>query len=503
MSSGAIQRCQYLYFAFKTFQPMNLSKNFLHTSGRPVLLAQPTCMTHNHLLKLGEITPGLTSSVYHERRMKLVEKIVKNSPSDTERAHLIVIPSSSVLYMTEKIPYRFRQNSDFLYLSGFKEPDSILVIDTTTKKFPDFNTTMFIPKQTSYSEQWEGCKMNLKTAVEFLKIDRALYMFEFENYLQSFLKSDKKFSVWYDYLNVSPFQVHQTMRDFMAVHTGNVSMESPRSLLHRLRLIKCDAEIELMRKTCRIAAESMKEVMRFSHVNRQESHLDAKMEYECRLRGADFPSFPPVVAGGDRANTIHYIDNNQIISENHLVLMDAGCECHGYSSDLTRTWPVSGKFSGPQKELYEMLLSVQEQLITLCKSKLSLDHLFKIMCKKLGKGLGELRIIPENFTEVEASEAAFAFCPHHVSHYLGMDVHDTSTISRGITLQPGMVITIEPGVYISRNNMTVPDEYRGLCIRIEDDILITEDGCEVLTRDCPKSVEEIEELFKDQTIVQL
>ncbi|GIY25204.1 xaa-Pro aminopeptidase 3 [Caerostris extrusa] len=239
----------------------------------------------------------------------------------------------------------------------------------------------------------------------------------------------------------------------------------------------------------------MKEVMKFSHPMMSEAHLEAKMDYECRLRGADHPAFPPVVAGGARAKTIHYTDNNQIIKDNEMVLMDAGCEFHGYVSDITRTWPVNGKFTDTQKELYEIILSIQEEMIQLFKAKISLDDMLKIMCCKLGRKLQELGIIPKSVPQEKLAQAAFEMCPHHVSHYLGMDVHDTSLISRSNKLLPGMVVTVEPGIYLS-NDTKYPEKYRGLGIRLEDDILITNDGYEVLTSNCPKKVHEIEELFK-------
>ncbi|KAG8200525.1 hypothetical protein JTE90_000600 [Oedothorax gibbosus] len=338
--------------------------------------------------------------------------------------------------------------------------------------------------------------MNLDTAINFLGVDRALYLDDFENFLQSFSKSNKQFTIWYDH-NRAPFpKMKDKILEFLHSISGRFALESSRHVLHTLRVIKCDAEAQLMRETCKIGALSMKEVMKFSHVDVAEAHLLAKMEYECRMRGANYLAFPPVVAGGDRANTIHYIDSNNIVKGGDMVLMDSGCEYHGYSSDISRTWPVDGKFTDPQRELYQVVLAVQEDLIQLCQTKVPLDNLFEIMCKNLGKAFQKLGVIPKSATEHHLKEAGYELCPHHVGHYLGMDVHDTELISRGIKLQAGMVVTIEPGIYISKSNTKYPEKYRGQCIRIEDDVLITEDGYEVLTADCPKSIHDIEDLCK-------
>ncbi|PRD28031.1 UNVERIFIED_CONTAM: Xpnpep3 [Trichonephila clavipes] len=473
-------------------------KQSVYTSAKCIRYSQPTAVSHSHLLKKGEVTPGINVEIFKSRRQRLMELIYENSSITPENksAHLIVIPSGSVVFMTENIPYFFRQNTDFLYLCGFKEPDSVLVIYSLSNGSNlQYRCEMFIPEQSSHSIPWEGKKMDLQTVSDFLGIDKASYMEDFEKFLVSFSKSHKRFTVWYDYLS-TPFRIiREKMKDFFKAYSSSISVESPKIVLHQSRLFKCDAEADLMRKTCKIAAESMKEVMKFSHPMVCESHLEAKMDYECRIRGANHLAFPPVVGGADRASTIHYIDNNQIIKDGELVLMDAGCEYHGYTSDMTRTWPVNGKFTDAQKELYGMVLSIQVELIEMCQQKIPLQKLFNIMCIKLGKGLQELGITPQVVSEKDLAEAGYKYCQHHVSHYLGMDVHDTNLISRNIKLLPGMVVTVEPGVYIPKTSLC-PERYRGLCVRIEDDILITRDGYEILTDDCPKQIDQIEELFK-------
>ncbi|KAL5012065.1 hypothetical protein ScPMuIL_010616 [Solemya velum] len=206
-------------------------------------------------------------------------------------------------------------------------------------------------------------------------------------------------------------------------------------------------------------------------------------------------AYPPVIAGGNRANTIHYINNNQIVADGELVLMDAGCEFHGYASDITRTWPVSGKFTSSQRVLYDVVLAVQEKCIGMCKVGFTLDEIYIEMLRTLGHQLQNLGLIERNVKPTELLALVQTFCPHHVGHYLGMDVHDTSSISRSQKLSPGMIVTIEPGIYIPYSNKVV-GEFRGIGIRIEDNILITSGEPENLTHMCPKCPDEIESIMK-------
>lgn len=319
--------------AFQNPSIGKISANYIITtryiSSNNIRYAQATPSTHPHLLKNGEVNPGLTTEIYKTRRQKMMEMISENisNNSESNAAHLIVIPSGSLLYMSESIPYPFRQNSDFLYLCGFKEPNSVLLLTSIpNKSLPLYESTLFVTKPTPHSEKWEGAKMNLGTVTTFLGIDRALYLEDFEKFLQSFTKSNKQFTIWYDCVRAPFPRIHEKMQDFMQSFSGQFKVQSSRDILHKLRVIKCDAEAQLMRDTCKIGAESMKEVIKFSHSMVPEAHLLAKMDYECRMRGANHLAFPPVIAGGDRANTIHYIDSNNIVKDGDMVLMDSGRE---------------------------------------------------------------------------------------------------------------------------------------------------------------------------------
>ncbi|KAF5273433.1 hypothetical protein FQA39_LY07450 [Lamprigera yunnana] len=452
---------------------------------------QPTVYTHPHLLKNGEITAYIQRKEFQERRCKLIESIISHSLScDTKlKKHLIIIPSASKQYMSDKIPYVFRQNSDFLYLSGCLEPDTCLVL--TAESLNQHQSILFMREKDSHSELWDGPRTGLEDCIDLFGVDQALPVKELDKFLELYIKSNSDAMLWYDFLTPVQKEVDRVMQNFLG-KKFNRMWESPTGFVHKLRLIKSPAEISLMQKSCDIASEAIRKTITFAKPGITEHQIFATVEYECKMNGAMFLAYPPVIAGGKRANIIHYINNDQIVENNDMVLMDAGCEFHGYSSDITRTWPINGKFTSQQREVYEMLHSVQSKLINLCHDFPTLDDLFESMCIHLEKGLREIALIPRNCTD-DPIKMAHKFCPHHVSHYLGMDVHDTSTVSRNIRIKPGMVITIEPGVYIN-DKFKGLETYCGMGIRIEDDILITHNGPIVLTKNCPRKIEDIEAL---------
>ncbi|XP_019886845.1 xaa-Pro aminopeptidase 3 isoform X2 [Ooceraea biroi] len=452
---------------------------------------QPTPATHPHLLKHGEVLPGISLQELGRRRSKLVESVtLETRAKNVHRQQIVIIPASTTVYMSDKIPYVYRQNTDFLYFSGCREPDSVLVLVCRENQS---SFTLFMRPRDEHSELWDGPRTSIETAIKMFGVDHALPVTEFEQFLASLIQEDKRSIVWYDHVDAIQPILHRKLCQLIKL-TDNQMFASPKMLFHQIRLIKSTCEIELMRQSCQIASDAIAKTIQCSRPEMSEHQLFATVDYECRMRGAEHLAYPPVVAGGGNANVIHYISNNQIIQSGDLVLMDAGCEYHGYSSDITRTWPINGKFTPEQRVLYEIVLDVQKHLIESLKEMPSLDEAFHYMCSLLGKRLQEIGLIPKNIDDDKLVAAAYEYCPHHVSHYLGMDVHDTGKISRGIKIQPGMIITIEPGVYVSPKNPFAPSHYHGLGIRIEDDILVTENGAEILTKSCPKEVADIEDL---------
>lgn len=289
--------------------------------------------------------------------------------------------------------------------------------------------------------------------------------------------------------------------NIIAEHLKNAALpkfvESPTAFVHQQRIIKSAAEQQLMRHTCAIASQAINATMRETKPGDSEHHVFARVDYKCRMAGASFLAYPPVVASGRNATVIHYVQNSQRIADGDMILMDAGCEYGGYSSDITRTWPVTGRFNDAQRVLYEVVWLLQRELIATINRDggRTLDELFDTMCLRLGQLLQEAGLLRRTLAGQDLARAAFRLCPHHVSHYLGMDVHDTPMISRQMPLRPGVVCTVEPGIYIGDDITDVPPEFRGLGIRIEDDVLILDEGeVEVLTDACVKDPAELETL---------
>ncbi|XP_053634721.1 xaa-Pro aminopeptidase 3 isoform X1 [Cherax quadricarinatus] len=455
---------------------------------RFIRAGQPTPLTHPHLVQPGEVTFGISYGEYSERRHKLMERLGK----EEGKHHVVILPATPKRYMIDKIPYLYRQDTDMLYMSGCLEPDCILVLHTLPgKRAPVHKSVMFIPHHDPCQELWDGPRTGPSDASGVWGVDAGLPLSELTHYLGQLESDLNSPTLWY-HSQCSPNPgIHRQLQGWL-LGGRQGGMESPKFHIHALRVIKSPAEIELMRKTCRISGESIAATMRATRAPVMEHQLFAVVDYQSRMRGADYLAYPPVVAGGPRGNIIHYINNNQVINPGEMVLMDAGSEFRGYSGDVTRTWPVSGEFTSAQRDVYEAVHEVQEAVITACRHHPTLDQLFSAMCTRLGKVLQELCILPLNFTEGQLMRAAYGFCPHHVSHFLGMDVHDTPLVPRNRPLEPGCIITVEPGIYISGNNVNVPSRYLGIGVRLEDDVLITEDGVEVLSNSCPKHPDEIE-----------
>jgi Xaa-Pro aminopeptidase len=265
-----------------------------------------------------------------------------------------------------------------------------------------------------------------------------------------------------------------------------------KEILHRQRLIKSPLEQKLMQKAGKVGADAFRETMRWSKGCNRESSLAAKMEFEAKLGGASGLAYVPVVAGGDRANIIHYVRNDRLIENNSMVLMDAGAKVHGYCSDITRTWPISGKFTPAQRELYEAVLRTQQRCIQAVFQwpqfpDISLNDLNSVATVLFMDELGAL-----GFTNPE--KCVHKLFPHSIGHYIGLDLHDCPSISYDEKLKSGMAITIEPGLYVPADEQ-YPTRFHGIGIRIEDDLILSDTGCINMTAGVPREVEEIEDLL--------
>lgn len=284
-----------------------------------VMYGQPTPMTHPHLIKHGEVVPGVSLQELKRRRSKLVESIVQENRAKN-RQQVMIIPASSKVYMSDRIPYVFRQNTDFLYFSGCQEPDSILVLVCKEDKS---SSVLFVRPKDEHSELWDGPRTGVDIATEMFGTDHALPVTQFEQFLVSLLQKDEKSIVWYDHADVVQPILHKKLCQLVKL-TDNQIFASPKTLFHQARLIKSACEVDLMRKSCEIASKAIRKTIQSSRPGMSEHQLFATVDYECRMHGAEHLAYPPVVAAGKNANIIHYINNNQIIQSGDLVLMDAG-----------------------------------------------------------------------------------------------------------------------------------------------------------------------------------
>eukprot|EP00095_Tigriopus_kingsejongensis_P007919 maker-scaffold1210_size55525-snap-gene-0.18 protein:Tk07919 transcript:maker-scaffold1210_size55525-snap-gene-0.18-mRNA-1 annotation:"probable xaa-pro aminopeptidase 3 isoform x1" len=471
-------------------------------------LGQPSPGSHPHLFASPtEVCPGIERSELERRRSRLAERIRASSASkkvsgrssllthSRYQHHLVIVPAAQRKYMIDRIPYLFRQDTDFRYLSGCLEPDCALVLAIG----PDHHeSTLFVRPENAREEKWEGGRTRAGAESQaFFGVRQVLPVSQLESFLAGYRQDTVEFLLWYDYLNPVHDALHQLILDFM--HSGQAhGVESPRPDLHALRVVKSAGEVALMRQSCQIAAQSIRQTMAQSRRMQTEAQFFATVDHACRMRGAEYLAYPPVVASGNNANVIHYTQCTQAVADGQMLLMDAGCEYRGYTSDITRTWPVNGAFTRAQRLIYEVVLDVQTKLLQSLEQvgQMSVDGLFAQMQADLGQNLVEIGLIPPTDNQFQLLARVHDFCPHHVSHYLGMDVHDTSLVSKSTLLQPNMIITIEPGVYISDQRNDVPDEFKGIGIRIEDDVLITSSNYEVLSKDCPKTVDDVEETIK-------
>uniref|UniRef100_H0Y1R5 Xaa-Pro aminopeptidase n=1 Tax=Otolemur garnettii TaxID=30611 RepID=H0Y1R5_OTOGA len=410
-------------------------------------LGQPSPFTHPHLLRPGEVTPGLSQVEYALRRHKLMSLIHKELQGQSGTDQTIVVLSNPTYYMSNDIPYTFHQENNFLYLCGFQEPDSILVLQSLPgKELPSHKAMLFVPRRDPSRELWDGPRSGTDGAIALTGVDEAYTLEEFQHLIPK-LKAETNM-VWYDWMRPSHTQLHADYMQHLieAKARSKNKVRGVQQLIQRLRLIKSPAEIERMQIAGKLTSQQTLWLTTRATKKKKKNHamLHLKFEFECRARGADILAYPPVVAGGNRSNTLHYVKNNQLIKDGEMVLLDGGCESSSYVSDITRTWPVNGRFTAPQAELYEAVLEIQKACLTLCSPGTSLDNIYSMMLKLIGQKLKELGIM-KNVKENNGFKAARKYCPHHVGHYLGMDVHDTPDMPRSLPLQPGMVITIEPG----------------------------------------------------------
>jgi Xaa-Pro aminopeptidase len=392
-------------------------------------------------------------------------------------------------------PYRF--DSYFWYLTGFPEPEAVLVLVGGAQP----RSILFCREKDEEREIWEGFRYGPQGACENFGFDAAHPIGAFDAQLPELL-ADRSV-LWYS-LGHDPSWDGRIMAALNAVRAqARAGKRAPgelrdvRVVLDAMRLIKDDHELALMRRAAAISAAGHTAAMRACRPGMAEYELEAELAYEFRRRGADAHAYTPIVAGGLNACVLHYTANDKVLNNGELVLVDAGCEVEGYAADITRTFPVNGRFSAVQRDVYQIVLAAQAAAIDAIRPGARFIDPHDAALRVLVQGMIDLKLFTGTVEGAIASETYKPFYMHRTGHWLGLDVHDAGEYKRGedwVELAPGMTLTVEPGLYL-RPGRGVPHELVGIGIRIEDDVLVTAHGCEVYTH-APKTVEEIEEVMR-------
>jgi len=415
---------------------------------------------------------------YKKRRDSLAKKLVKNS--------LTVLFSAKNKTRSNDTDYPYRQNSNFYYLTGFKEDNSYLVI---LKGKKETKTILFVHHKDEVYELWNGKRLGEEEAKKRFLVDSVIVSKDFKKSIKE-LSKDKKY-LYYDFGEKLP-----KAKKLLKSGFNKCSDISP--LIGKMRLIKSKPEINLIKKAISITRIAHHEAMALNKKDKNEYELLASIEYNFKNSGAYSDAYTSIVACGDSANTLHYISNDKPLVDGELILIDAGCEYEYYASDITRTIPVDGKFSKSQKDLYNMILDTQYKIINMIKPGVLRTDLQKEAEILLTKGMINLGILKGKYKKLIKKQKHKKYYPHGIGHWMGLDVHDEAPYlddnKKEIPLKRGMVLTIEPGIYISKYDKSVPKRFRGIGIRIEDDILVTKKSYNNLSNSIAKTIKEIESI---------
>jgi len=409
---------------------------------------------------------------------------------------VLILPGAKTVARNADVDYPFRQESNFLYLTGFTEPDALLVVTGGASS----RSILFCNAKNAEKEIWTGKRFGPEAALKEFGFDQTFATTEmYDTIKQIAYRFITQEGVIYCPENLAEdIQRQKCTTDFQHTHLGN-----SKHFIGEMRLIKDADEITQMSRAAKISARTHRDALALVRPGMTEVELEAEFTYRFRKQGGDAcHAYPPIVATGAHACTLHHMSTNTCIKSGELVLVDAGCEYEGYASDITRTFPVNGTFTTEQRAIYTIVLAAQKAAIALAKPGMLFCAIHDKAVEVVTSGLTKLGLIESGlWSGVSAKSAHRKFFPHGTSHWLGLDVHDAGDYKKNVSgdalrvLEPGMVLTVEPGIYIQPGDRTVDKKWRGIGVRIEDDVLITETGNRVLSRDAPKEINEIETLM--------
>ncbi|HIK74564.1 MAG TPA: Xaa-Pro aminopeptidase [Alcanivorax sp.] len=430
---------------------------------------------------------------FQRRRRELMEQMEPNS--------IAILAAAPERTRNRDVEHPYRQDSDFWYLSGFPEAEAVMVL-LPGREHGEY--VLFCRERDRAREIWNGYRAGPEGAVAEYGADDAFPINDIDDILPGLVEGRER--VYYDLGRDAGF-------DSRLMGWINTIREQVRSgaqppgefvalshLLHDMRLFKSKAEADLMRQAAQISAGAHVRAMQAVRPGLYEYQLEAEYLHEFMRHGARSPAYPSIVGGGANGCILHYIENSAPLKDGDLVLVDAGCELHNYASDITRTFPVNGKFSGEQRALYELVLASQYAAIEATHTGNHWNVPHETVVRILTEGLVDLGLLAGHVDDLIEEQSYQRFFMHRTGHWLGLDVHDVGDYRIGgewRQLEPGMTLTVEPGLYIAPDDDTVEDRWRGIGIRIEDDVLVTKEGCDVLTRDVPKNIDDIEALMRE------
>ena len=402
-----------------------------------------------------------------------------------------ILSSAYRNFRTKDIENPYRQNSNFLYMTGISEPNLLNIIYREGGKN---HLILFRNNTTDHEKVWEGIRLDNNEILERYGFTEVYNYDEYQEKISIFL--EKKENIYVD------DDVNKELDRFLSSKLSDIGNSKqvnglyPKNkmalstIIHKMRLVKSDYEIELIKNAAQVSILAHEQAMKKSKPGIYEYELDAEIQYIFNKNNMHF-AYMSIVGGGNNACTLHYIKNNHLLKNNDLVLIDAAAENKGYASDITRTFPVNGKFTKEQALIYDIVLNAQEKAIEFLRPGVTWDKVHEISVREISQGLINLNILPDDIEMVINNELYKEFFMHKTGHWIGLDVHDVGEYE-GILFEPGMVITVEPGIYISSSNKNVEKKWRGIGVRIEDDVLITSNGCEVITKKLAKKRDEVE-----------
>lgn len=457
------------------------SRSYASIFARELSFGQPLHETHPHLLEAGEITPGISAQQYSDRRTKLAASLPDGG--------IAILFAADIKYRSGSVFYEFHQASNFFYLTGFNEPEATAVIQKTGPN-GEHIFHLFVRPKDAIAEQWNGARSGEQAALDVFNADQTGDINKLSSLLPPLIS---RASEIYTYVPSSNAGSKYTRFFANGEDNGpfqkmieNQKVKPLRDLVNNLRIYKSNSEVKNMRHAGKVSGRAITNIMRRQFT--REKDLGTHLDFELKTGGCDGPAYIPVIAGGSNALSIHYVRNDDVLRDGQLVLVDAGGEYGGYITDITRTWPVSGKFSPAQRDLYEAILRVQRSSVSLCResANMSLDTIHEVTKTGLTNALKDL-----GFSM--SGDAIMTLFPHHVGHHLGLDVHDCPGYSRTGALKAGQCVTIEPGIYVPDDDRW-PVHFRGMGIRIEDSVCVQEDSPFILTTEAVKEVADIEAL---------